>query len=306
MEQKSMTALISLFSRAYHFEQNGRDAIFPDSIARSLLSDEEYAKISESMSAGISFFNPTFVGNGRDALRWIVDNQLSPSPLGRAAYAEDRLERAVREERVGQYLVCGAGYDTFAYRRPAWAETLQVFELDLPRMSRDKRMCLGRAGLDVSRDTHFLETDFSESGWKKTLEDDPAFHQGEKSFSSLLGVSYYLSEPEFRMFLKELASVLAPGSLVVFDVPDALSYTSEGGARAKRQSMLADGAKEPMLASYSLDSLRSLLGATGYRIVECLTPEELTGRFFSSYNKANREHPITAFDNVNYCLAGRV
>ncbi len=137
MEKQSMTALVSAFSRAYHSENN-RHKIFDDSIARLLLSEEEYDQIGKSMSAGISFFNPGFEGKSGEALRFIVDNQLSPSPLGRAAFAEKALGNAVR---IGarQYLIFAAGYDTFAYRQPKWAEKIQIFEIDHPLTADDKQ-----------------------------------------------------------------------------------------------------------------------------------------------------------------------
>ena len=117
MEQKSLTALISAFSRAYH-ALNNEVTIFNDSLARDLLTDEEFNQIAKNMSNGIGFFNPSFVGEPEQALRWVVDNQLSPSPLGRAAFAEKSLEWAVRTG-TEQYLSWGAGYVTFASRQPS-------------------------------------------------------------------------------------------------------------------------------------------------------------------------------------------
>ena len=72
-----------------------------------------------------------------------MDNQLSPSPLGRAAWAEKALYAAVK---IGtrQYFIIAAGYDTFAYRQPAWAEKLQVIEFDHPLMSEDKQTRIRR------------------------------------------------------------------------------------------------------------------------------------------------------------------
>ncbi len=94
-KQKSMTVLVSVFARAYHAENN-TERIFNDSVAKQLLSEEEYNQIANSMSQGINYFNPSFKGDRQEALRWIVDNQLSPSPLGRSAFAEKALENAVR------------------------------------------------------------------------------------------------------------------------------------------------------------------------------------------------------------------
>ena len=86
----------------------------------------------------ISFFNPSFSGSKEEALKWITDQYLSPSPLGRAAFAETALETAVR---IGakQYLIFGAGYDSFAYRQPEWASHIQIFELDRFILLQDKQ-----------------------------------------------------------------------------------------------------------------------------------------------------------------------
>ncbi|CDN42148.1 hypothetical protein BN871_AV_00360 [Paenibacillus sp. P22] len=86
MESKSLTALVSAFSRAYHAEHNPVK-IFDDRIARQLLTDEEYDSISANMSRAIAFFQPGFSGTQEQALRQVVDRQLSPTPLGRAAFA---------------------------------------------------------------------------------------------------------------------------------------------------------------------------------------------------------------------------
>ena len=119
MKKESMTALISLFARAYHREHN-KIRIFDDSVAGRLLTECEYERIAERMADGIGWFCPSFQGTEEEALRWVVDNQLSPAVLGRAAFAERALQTAVRLG-TGQLLVLGAGYDTFAFRQPEWA-----------------------------------------------------------------------------------------------------------------------------------------------------------------------------------------
>lgn len=89
MKKESMTALISLFARAYHREHN-KIRIFDDSVAGRLLT--EYERIAEQMADGIGWFCPSFQGTKEEALRWVVDNQLSPAVLGRAAFAERALQ----------------------------------------------------------------------------------------------------------------------------------------------------------------------------------------------------------------------
>lgn len=304
MEQKSMTALVSAFSRAYH-SLNNEVKIFDDTVARKLFAEEEYSQISKSMSDGIRFFNPTFVGNPQEALRWVVDNQLSPSPLGRAAFAEKSLERAVQ---IGarQYLVFGAGYDTFAYRQPSWADAVEIFEIDHPATAHDKQERLKNANLVISNNVHYIGADFTKEGWEEALLNHKAFDISKISCGTILGVAYYLSKQIFADLISVIGTILPKGSSIIFDYPDENSYTEKAGERAKKQSMLAGAANERMLASYSYAEMEQLLSAHGFLIYEHLTPQEMTDEYFDPYNKANPSHRMTAFDNVNYCLAVRL
>ena len=86
----NMTAKVSCFARAYHYKNNDI-YIFADDMVAVLLGDD-YKKIAESMSQGISFFLPDFYGSKEEGLRLIVDRQLSPSVLGRSAFCEEMLQ----------------------------------------------------------------------------------------------------------------------------------------------------------------------------------------------------------------------
>lgn len=303
MEQKSMTALISAFSRGYHAEHN-QVKIFDDSIAKKLLSEEEFAQISKSMTEGIGFFNPSLQGTAAEGLRWVVDNQLSPSPLGRAAFAEKALETATKCG-TKQYLIFAAGYDTFAYRQPTWAKGLEIFEIDHPLTAGDKKMRLERADIPIPKNVHYISVDFTKEQLQSELAKNKGFDCHQISFCSLLGLTYYLSSKNFEELLASLGEILPEGSAIVFDYPDENSYTEKAGERAKKQALLAGAAKEKMLASYSYEVMEKLLSDHGFLIYEHLTPAEMTEQYFAQYNLANPKQPMTAFDNVNYCLGVR-
>jgi len=189
-DRMSMTALVSAFARAYH-AQHAAERVFDDGVARSLLTQEEYDGIAQSMAGGIAFFDPAFAGGAGEALRFVVDEYLAPSPVGRAAFAERALETAVRLG-ARQYALLGAGYDTFAYRKPAWARNLQIFELDRPSVLADKRARLERAGIALPDGLHFIPADLAREGWAGGLAGSPAFDPSRITFCSLLGLTYYL------------------------------------------------------------------------------------------------------------------
>ncbi|WP_410511455.1 class I SAM-dependent methyltransferase [Paenibacillus sp. BR2-3] len=301
MENKSLTALVSAFSRAYHAEHN-QFKIFDDQLAIQLLTDEEYENIASNMSLAIAFFEPEFVGSQEQALRKIVDHQLSPTPLGRAAFAEQALAVAATLG-ARQYLIFAAGYDTFAYRQPKWATKLQIFEIDHPATAADKRRRVSALHYDAPSNLHCISADFGEPDWPSRVLACPAFDPSLISFSSLLGISYYLPKDVFKHFLSAIASLLPSGSSIVFDYPDEQTFTSQAGERAQKQVMMAAQAGEPMQASYSYSELEQMLEEANLLIYQHLTPAEITEQLFQAYNDSQPEHKITAFDNVNYCLA---
>ena len=303
MEQKSMTALVSAFSRAYHSTQN-LEKVFDDYLAKKILTEDEYEQIASNMSKGISFFNPSFVGTQEEALRWIVDNHLSSTPLGRAAFAEKSLENAVK---IGakQYLIFAAGYDTFAYRQSDWASKIEIFEIDHPATCEDKQKRIKSVVSEKPANLHYVSADFRENNWQSNLLACIEFDKRKISFCSLLGISYYLSKQVFAETINAISGIIPKGSSIAFDYNDENTYTDKAGGRAKKLVAMASAANEKMLGSYSYIELEKLLAESNFMIYEHLTPNEITDQYFKKYNQANPDHQMTAFDNTNYCIAVR-
>lgn len=290
MEEKNMTALISCFARCYHYKNNDI-RVFSDNMAEKILSKEEYNNISKEMVKGIKFFNPTFKGSDEDALRWIVNNQLSPSVLGRSAFCEKSLENAYR---LGcrQYLIFASGYDTFGYRNNLG--DLKVFEIDREVMINDKirRLDLNNVNHDL---VNYVKCDFTDKNWFNKIND--SFYIRDKlSFCSLLGISYYLSKDDFYGMLKNISNMICEGSSIVFDYP---SYEESKSTLINER--LASGAGEEMKSKYSFNELEKELSNMGLYIYEHLNNEEMTKKYFDNYNKNNKDK-IVAPKGVGYCL----
>lgn len=295
MEKIGMTARVSAFARAHH--ARNRDCVYCDPLAEKLLAPSELEEIASSMAQGIGFFCPGFQGTPEEGLRWIVEHQLAPSPLGRAAFAESALEQS----GAAQYLILAAGLDSFGLRQPDWARGMEIFELDLPGPSRDKRSRIAAAGLTVPGNLHFLEGDLADASAMEALRTHPAFDGEKRSFCSLLGIVYYLKAEDFAALLKRIAEVLAPGSRIAMDYP-----ARDASAQFDRQSALARGAGEAMQAAYTRREMEELLNKAGFRVERDLNPAEITDTYFAAYNLHNPDHPIFAAENVNYCLAERI
>ena len=301
MKAKNMTALVSAFSRAYH-TKNNPFPVFNDDIALKFIGGKEYLQISENMKNGINFFNPGFTGTDEEAVRWVVDNQLSPTPLGRAAFAERKLKQAVACGSE-QYVIWAAGYDTFAYRQPDYAANIRIFEADHPMTSGDKKERLLRSGIAIPDNLFFIAADFNCDDIIPCFKAEAAFDFSAVSFHSILGLCYYLDKNVFQNMLFDISGISPEGSSIVFDYPDELALSPKAGQRMQKQVMLAAGAGEEMKACYSPEDISELLGSAGFKIHELLTPADITKAYFSSFNSNNPGSMISAFDNVNYCFA---
>ena len=287
-----ITAKVSCFARAYH-DRNNTTHIFADTAA-GLVLGEDYDRIAQSMTQGIGFFFPGFKGAPEEGLRLIVDRQLSPSVLGRSAYCERMLENEIR---LGcrQYVIFASGYDTFAIRNSN--ASLSVYEMDMPEVLADKKQRIENAGL-TSR-AIYVPCDLSEVSWMDQLTAG-GFQHDQKSFGSLLGISYYLSKDEFRSLLTTWSGMTCEGSAICFDY-----QSREESPETATNQALAQGAGEQMKAQYDAQEMEALLEECGFLVYEHLDHAEMTDQYFSDYNQRNPEHSMKAPAGVCYVLAVR-
>lgn len=287
MEQ-NMTALVSLFARAYH-QKNKDIKIFDDLLSTKLITEKEYEMIGLNMSQGISFFNPTFKGSEEEALKWIVDHQLSPSVLVRSAFCKEAIEE-MKEKGCQQYLDFASGYDSFAYY---YQNQMHVFEIDKKEVIEDKRQRCKDVDIE---NIQFLSIDLSQDNWINTLLQSD-YQEDQLSISSMLGLSYYLTKDEFKKMLKQLSKYLLKGSRLVFDYPSI-----QESKETKINEMLAKEADESMKAKYSFAELKEILNQWHLTIIQHENHQTVTEKYISNYNVYYKDDPIKAPEGVCYCV----
>ena len=292
MQEKNMTALVSCFARAYHYESN-KYKIFSDNLAKELLTQEEYQNISKNMEEGISFFNKDFTGTKEEALRWIVNENLSPQVLGRSAFCESSLKRAI-SLGTHQYLLFASGYDTFAYRYNK--NNLTIFEIDTKTMIEDKIKRLQKANLDYHQ-VNYIKCDFTKDNLSELIMNSN-YQKDKLSFSSLLGLTYYLTKEDFTNLINSISKLVLPGSTIVFDYPN-----KETCSKQALITKLANSLNENMLATYTYQDIEEILSNNDFLIYEHLNSKELTNNYFDTYNTLNPNNKIIAPTGVSYCLA---
>lgn len=287
MEQ-NMTALVSLFARAYH-QKNKDIKIFDDLLSTKLITEKEYEMIGLNMSQGISFFNPTFKGSKEEALKWVIDHQLSPSVLIRSAFCKEAIEET-KEKGCQQYLDFASGYDSFAYY---YQNQMHVFEIDKKEVIEDKRQ---RCKDVYIENIQFLSIDLSQENWINTLLQSD-YQEDQLSISSMLGLSYYLTKDEFKKMLKQLSKYLLKGSRLVFDYPSI-----QESKETKINEMLAKEADESMKAKYSFAELKEILNQCHLTIIQHENHQTVTEKYISNYNVYYKDDPIKAPEGVCYCV----
>ena len=287
MEQ-NMTALVSLFARAYH-QKNKDIKIFDDLLSTKLITEKEYEMIGLNMSQGISFFNPTFKGSKEEALKWIVDHQLSPSVLVRSAFCKEAIEE-MKGKGCKQYLDFASGYDSFAYY---YQNQMHVFEIDKKEVIEDKRQRCKDVDIE---NIQFLSIDLSQDNWINTLLQSD-YQEDQLSISSMLGLSYYLTKDEFKKMLKQLSKYLLKGSRLVFDYPSI-----QESKETKINEMLAKEADESMKAKYSFAELKEILNQCHLTIIQHENHQTVTEKYISNYNTCYKDDPIKAPEGVCYCV----
>ena len=195
----------------------------------------------------------------------------------RSRYAEDELAHAVAGG-IRQYVVLGAGLDTFAYRNPF--PELRVFEVDHPATQGWKRRRLEEGRIAISESMTFAPVDFE----NQTLIDGLAragFAADQPAFFSWLGVVPYLTRSAAMETFRFVGSLPA-GSGLVFDYalpPEALNLVQRLALKALSDRVAAAG--EPFRTFFEPAALMSELRPMGFRSFEDLATAEINARYFS-------------------------
>src|SRR6476646_6929328 len=258
---KSRTALGVAIRRASHQLYDARPLVLDDPIAVPILG-ERYRPALEEAAASI---HETLSVSTRAWL--VVRNRL----------AEDNLARAVRHG-VRQYVLLGAGLDTFAYRNPH--PGVRVFEVDHPATQGWKRKILGLAAIAEPDSVTYVPVNFEQ----QTAVDGliaAGFDASSPAFFAWLGVTMYLPEETVFAVLRAIAA-LPPASGVVFDYAIAKSEMSLLGrmaVAAVNQRLKQIG--EPWVTFFSPGALATHLNALGFQRTRDLDPKELNARYFS-------------------------
>jgi len=207
----------------------------------------------------------------------------------RSRFAEDERKDAAAFG-IHQYVVLGAGLDTYAYRSNHPGE--HVFEVDLPTTQSMKVARLQQQAIQPTCSVHYVACDFEEGTLEKGLA-LAGFDKSQKAFFSCLGVVNYLDFDAFEQTLQFIASC-APGSILIFDYiidPNNLSEMECMVLDIMSAHLAAGG--EPFKCFLSPQLLSQTLSRLGFSQVKDISPEYLNNRYLTARSDGLRVGNVT-------------
>jgi methyltransferase (TIGR00027 family) len=201
------------------------------------------------------------------------------SIVARARFIEDLvIEQA--ERGVGQYVLLGAGLDTFAQRRPEIASRITVFEVDQPGPQAWKRQRLVKLGFGIPEWLRLVPVDFETTSWWDGLLTN-GFDTDEPTVVASLGVSMYLTREATAATLRQSAT-MAPGSTLAMTFMQPLELVGpEEQAIHQATDAAARASGTPFINYYAPDEILAMAHDAGFATARHVTADDYTQRYFA-------------------------
>jgi methyltransferase (TIGR00027 family) len=294
--KESLTAIVSCYARGYHALQSNQP-IFNDFVASTLLKEEEKQLISTNWANAIAFFAPEkseTLKTFEEKLQWVMNNQTVPQLVSRARYAEDGLVSAI-ERGVRQYVILGAGFDTFALRQENLPDDFIIYEVDHPATQAFKINRLKEMGIEIPKNVNFVSVDFKKDSLRDELK-KVGYNEKTLTYFSLLGVVMYLEKREFYQLLSTISDLSVNGSSFIFDYLDDTAFNDDLASKKLIQMrQITAHTGEPMVTGFDPFTLDLELQDCNMLVYENLSPANIEEWYF-----ADREDDLHAFDHFHF------
>ncbi|WP_375786688.1 class I SAM-dependent methyltransferase [Bradyrhizobium sp. Pha-3] len=278
-EAASRTAMATSLMRALHSRSDASpllhdpwgDRLIPKS-ERDRMSQRILARMNSEARAGAL---PTPDSILDEFLR---TNAAYPGVVIRSRYAEDALRQAA-DRGVRQYVLIGAGFDSFALRRPAFSDALDIFEIDHPATQLMKIERIKECGVSLPESVHFIAADLAKEDLATALTRS-SFQRNEAAFFSLLGVTVYLTREANLATLRAVATCGSEGSELVFTYVDQIEFAPGGSRSHHNQNAQAVATMgEPYVSGFDPREIAKDLADVGFELVEDLDGNAMSERY---------------------------
>lgn len=253
------TAVRVALWRALHVQVDPEPHILTDEIGCQLVGEENWRSRQD--------MTPDF------------SKSMRASIVGRARFIEDLVEDQLNRG-VFQYVILGAGLDTFAQRRPEIASRMAIFEVDQPGPQVWKRRRIAELGFGVSENLHFVPVDF-EAGqpwWDELVA--AGFDKQRPAVIVSTGVSMYLTKEANRETLRQIA-MLAAGSTFAMTFMLALDLL-DSGERSIMEFVMekAKSGGTPFLSLFSPTEILNMASENGFKNTKYVSAKDIYELYF--------------------------
>ena len=282
----STTAISSALHRASHLVLDADPKIFRDDFALALSGCADEVELGAVLRQR---YEPIEQKLGRDFTEFFLGTVRSALTV-RSRFTEEALEETL-QRGIDQYVLLGAGLDSFALRRRDLAHLLHVYEIDHPATQQWKRTRISELGIPLPGNLTFVPVDFEQQTVTQGLRSS-TYRADAPAFFSWLGVIPYLTKDTVRKTLKEVAAMAAGSEIVLqYSVPEELLDTRHRQYLAQLCSLTAQQG-EPWLSNHTPDELADQLKELGFDRIEHLGPEEAYARYFAGRTDSLPCQPI--------------
>jgi methyltransferase (TIGR00027 family) len=196
----------------------------------------------------------------------------------RARFVEDLVEAALADG-LDQYVILGAGLDSFAYRRPEVLQRLRVFEVDHPATQAWKRQRLAAMRIDVPNQVVFVPVDFERKAFDDELR-DAGFDPGKPVVVSWIGVTMYLTLGAVEQTLATLARFAGGSRFVIsYDLPATALTGLQLEVRDSLATLVSD-LGEPFRTTLEREEAETLVRRTGFDAISHFSPADAVRDYF--------------------------
>lgn len=206
--------------------------------------------------------------------------RLRASIVARARFIEDLIIEQ-SGKGISQYVILGAGLDTFAQRRTGVASTLQIFEIDQPGTLSWKRQRLIETSFNIPGNLHFVPVDFEKDSWYEQLL-KAGFDRNKPAVVACTGVTLYLTKEAITDTLKQIAS-FAHGSTLAMTFYLPVDLLDEEDKPLMEMSLKGSAAADtPMISFFSPVEVLQLARDAGFKEAKTISTKDMEQLYFAS------------------------
>lgn len=291
-DKESTTAKICSLCRAFHSLDEAN--IFNDYLAFDLIGKNQISNLKNTV-VNCMMNDKFFQKDINDCISKWLRHYFSPVILPRSTFAEKRLNLFAKKYEKSQYVILGAGLDTFSFRNKN--QNITVFEIDHPNTQLYKKNRLNELNWEIPQNVNFISVDFESENIIKLLENKD-FDINLPTFFTILGVTYYISYEVLQNMIKTISELTNTDKEIVMDFPDETTFMTGKNERAKALFEITRLMGEKMQGNFSIFEIQNILKSNKFKISKYMNPCEIQHKFFKE-NKDTQK----AYENIHFIAA---